>query len=86
MELNEYPMPTRGESGVLMGINSMATCRFCGLEVQWVEQRGARIPIDPDFSDHRSSCAGIRGDARQKIRQADHEQRVAQFLGKHGRS
>jgi hypothetical protein len=82
MELDQYPMGSRGESGVTMGLDFMANCKFCGLEVQWVEQFGVRIPIDPDFTDHRRSCAGMLPIVRERARDLDHEKRVAQFLRK----
>jgi hypothetical protein len=81
-ESNEYPGPTGRGKWLAAGECCMARCKFCGLEVQWVEQRGVRVPVDPSFGDHRASCAGIFRDTRRKISDNDHERRVAQFLAK----
>lgn len=58
----------------------MGRCRWCGFEVEWVLQGGLLVPVDPNFRDHRESCAGRTRFSREAIRDHNHEHQVKRFL------
>ena len=61
----------------------MTRCKFCGLEIEFGEVRGVRIPLDPDFGDHRESCVAFLRKSREALKDSNHERRVKHFLGRH---
>ncbi len=76
------PDHTGRESGQPLAGDLMSKCLKCGLDVQWAEKAGVAIPLDPDFSDHRESCAGRTHFSREQIRDRNHEERVSRFMAK----
>jgi len=58
----------------------MSRCKFCGLEVRFHE----RIPRDHDGRDHRETCPALHSNYRSKVRDSNHEQMVARFMGSKG--
>lgn len=53
----------------------MSECRFCGETIEWRQH----IPYSGEV-DHREVCAGMVNYTRQRIRDSNHESRVASFL------
>jgi len=58
----------------------MSKCKFCGLEIQWADRFGERVPLDPNFKDHREKCAGMANIQREDVRDRNHESLVKAFL------
>jgi len=61
---------------------ALKKCRFCGLDIEWGQVRGVWTPLDPDFGDHRLSCAGATNITKSVIRDRNHEAMVKEFLRK----
>lgn len=55
----------------------MSRCLFCGEQIEWRHQ----IPYSGEV-DHREICAGMVRPTREKVRAANHEARVNEFLRK----
>jgi hypothetical protein len=55
-------------------------CRHCGALIRWQRTPQGFVPFSGAM-DHREACAGISRATRAKIREKNHEARVAAFLG-----